>query len=227
MANSIKVSSEVDILFSNIDFRKKLVIDVGCGDGNISRFISGRCKFIYGIDTPEIINKTLSNETLKNVQFKCGVGQELPFDNSFADVIIFIASFHHIPENYMIKAIVESKRVLKNKGQLCFLEPVAKMNSYYELLRIIDDESEIQKKAYKTIKNASYEGFDLLKKAYYYMLRNFTDFENLVTKYVHDELERTTIFEMADNLITLKNLDKENVKWKSYCRLILLKKNNF
>ena len=225
MKNIVEAISEVEILFSNIDLHDKIVIDVGCGDGIITRMLSSRCRYIYGIDTQETIEKTLMGETLSNVQFKNGVGQDLPFRDNFADVIIFFASFHHVPEGEMIKAIRECYRVLKNSGQLCFLEPAPKENSYYELLRIADDEAEIQKRAYQIIKSSDSIGFNHLKEANYYLVRSYNDFENLIENYVSEEEERSRILEGAKKLITLKNLDIEKARWKSFCRINILKKN--
>ena len=165
----------------------KVVIDVGCGNGKITRMLSNRCKYIYGIDTPEIIEKTLTGESLINIQFKSGIGQELPFHDNSADVIIFFASFHHVPDGEMVKAIRECYRVLKNSGQLCFLEPAPKENSYYELLRIADDEAEIQKQAYQIIKSLDSMGFNYLKEAGYYLVRSYGDFEDLVENYISEE----------------------------------------
>ena len=228
MSDKIEALSEVDILISNIDLYDKVVIDVGCGDGKITRMLSNRCKYIYGIDTPEIIEKTLTGESLINVQFKSGIGQELPFHDNSADVIIFFASFHHVPDGEMVKAIRECYRVLKNGGQLCFLEPAPKENSYYELLRIADDEAEIQKQAYQIIKSLDSMGFNYLKEAGYYLVRSYGDFEDLVENYISEEEARSRILEEAKKLITLKNLDIEKATWKSYCRInILEKKSNY
>jgi ubiquinone/menaquinone biosynthesis C-methylase UbiE len=228
MNDEIEAISEVEILFSNIDLHGKVVIDVGCGNGKITRMLSNRCKYIYGIDTPEIIEKTLTGKSLINVQFKSGIGQELPFHDNSADVIIFFASFHHVPDGEMVKAIRECYRVLKNSGQLCFLEPAPKENSYYELLRIADDEAEIQKQAYQIIKSLDSMGFNNLKEAGYYLVRSYGDFEDLVENYISEEEARSRILEEAKKLIKLKNLDIEKATWKSYCRInILEKKSNY
>ena len=113
MNHEIEALSEVDLLISNIDLHDKVVIDVGCGDGKITRMLSNRYKYIYGVNTSEIIEKTSTGESLNNVQFKSGIGQELSFNNNFLDVIIFFAGFHHVPECEMSITIQECSRILK------------------------------------------------------------------------------------------------------------------
>ena len=43
MNHEIEALSEVDLLISNIDLHDKVVIDVGCGDGKITRVSSKQC----------------------------------------------------------------------------------------------------------------------------------------------------------------------------------------
>jgi ubiquinone/menaquinone biosynthesis C-methylase UbiE len=224
MNDSIKVFSEIEVLTSNIDFHSKVIIDVGCGFGKLTRILSNHCKYIYGIDLPEIIAKAKIEEPLYNVQFKTGIGQDLPFNNNFADIIIFFTSFHHIPENEMSNTIKECFRVLKSRGRLCFVEPVARENSYYEMLRTIDDEAEIQKQAYQIIKRADLNNFSHVTEANFYLERSYKDFENLVNQYVNEEQNKSEILENAKEIIMKKNVALEKVKFKSYCRLNLLEK---
>ena len=45
-----------------------------------------------------------------------GVGQDLPVEDSSADVVVFSYSLHHVPAEHIADALVEAKRVLRPGG---------------------------------------------------------------------------------------------------------------
>ena len=72
--------------------RGKRVIDVGCGDGRMALGCAPHASEVVGVDPdPEAIRlaqrKARELDT-KNVKFKVGVAQELPFADGYFDVVI-------------------------------------------------------------------------------------------------------------------------------------------
>ena len=140
-----KVDSEIDILKANLNFSRKVVIDIGCGTGKISKMIASEAAFVIGIDTPDLIGMAKKYYQPDNFILKTGSGQNMPVESNYADIIICYASFHHIPENEMNIAMRECYRVLKEDGLLVMCEPLTDKGSYYDLVSLIEDERVIRK----------------------------------------------------------------------------------
>ncbi len=107
-----KEKSELDVILKYFNPSGKIIIDSGCGSGYLSLQLAEKGAKVYGIDKKFVINK-LESVKNKNIVFKSGKSENLPFENSFADVIIYYASFHHIPKAKMPEALSECSRVLK------------------------------------------------------------------------------------------------------------------
>lgn len=218
MIKFTKVDSEIDILSEHIDFKDKTVVDIGCGTGKISRFLAAKAKFVIGIDTPELICKAADSEIPENVIFKEGLAQNLPIENCSADVLIFFASFHHIPEEKMSAALKEGTRVLKKDGIVCFIEPYAMEGTYYDLTRLLEDEAAIQKIALQKITEAGKTGFVQMHESFYFLERSLDYFINQINVYVPDEQKRNEILIKAKELAEEKFIKTGSPIYKSLCR---------
>ena len=97
--------------------KKTAILDVGCGTGEIlSTLASKKGLILAGIDiSPEII-KIASEKANRNIDFKIGDAEELPWKENCFDLIICTYSFHHYPRPEI--ALREMQRVLKPKGQV-------------------------------------------------------------------------------------------------------------
>lgn len=226
MENFIKVNSDLEILEQNISFENKTIIDAGCGTGKLVRVLAPKVYKAIGFDKPELLKKATETEYPGNVEFVSGLAQKMPVENSSADVVLFFASFHHIPENEMSDGISEIGRVLKPGGTLCFLEPVARDGSYYDITRLVEDEKEIQQKAYKMIKSVDASIFAEQEEKFYYLERSFQDYKNLLSVYVPDEQLRNNIIEKAEQVIKSKGENPDEIRFKSLCRLNVFKRIN-
>lgn len=218
MIKFTKVDSEIEILQQHIDFKNKTVVDIGCGTGKISRFLAAKAKFVIGVDTPELICKAADSEIPANLIFKEGLAQNLPLDDNSADVLIFFASFHHIPEDKMPQAIKECARVLKKNGIVCFIEPYAMEGTYYDLTRLLEDEAAIQKIAWQKIIDAGKNGFIPLYESFYFLERSLDYFINQINVYVPDEQKRNEILIKAKELAEEKLIKTGSPVYKSLCR---------
>lgn len=99
--------------------KKASILEVGCGTGKLSRFLSKKinCKNYTAIDIdPKMITKAESEaHSEKEAIFQVADVLNLPFDNESFDVVLSMDLLHHLPQ--WQKAIKEIYRVLKNKGQ--------------------------------------------------------------------------------------------------------------
>jgi len=115
--------------------------------------------------------------------------------------------------------------ILKPNGHLVFLEPVEQEGSYYELTRLIEDESEIQMKAYNHILSACQNSFCSVNESFYFVERSFQDFQNLINIFVKNDEERKKIVTKALEIVKKKNGTIETVRFPSYARLNMIKKS--
>lgn len=225
MPGFINAGSEIDILKASFRFRGKTVVDVGCGTGRISRLIASLGASVIGIDAPELINLAEKQPVTENILFKTGTGQNLPVESNYADIIIYFASFHHVPEVEMNAALNECHRVLKEDGLLCFCEPLTDKGSYYDLTGLVEDEREIREIAYAYISFAGETDFHMVAELYYYMERSFEDFRNLVNIYVSDQKQREDILYRAKEIVLQTNPDIDSARFRSLARMNILQKN--
>jgi ubiquinone/menaquinone biosynthesis C-methylase UbiE len=216
-----RVNSELDLILKYIIPKNKTIIDAGCGSGYLTLKLSNAGGKVYGIDTPAVINK-LINLKHKNAFFKPGKSENLPFENEFADAIIYYSSFHHVAKDKMTKAIEECNRVLKVGGLAVFVEPSLEKGCYFELLRIVLDERKIQKYAYKIIKTIPNYGFNPVTEKHIYLIRTFNDFSDLVNKFIKNKKDKQTAILKAEKKIIDRK--KNNRLFRSTARINIYKK---
>jgi SAM-dependent methyltransferase len=91
----------------------KIVVDIGCGPGNVYATVGGSPKLLIGVD--------ISHNALKIAQ---DVGytpifadaHHLPFINGFADIVVVNATLHHCDD--MGRVLAEAARIVRPGGVL-------------------------------------------------------------------------------------------------------------
>ncbi len=75
------------------------VLDVGCGSGRWTKFISSKVKFVEAIDpSSAVIQAAKMNDKVNNVRVTQASVENIPFgDNSF-DFVFSLGVLHHIPD---------------------------------------------------------------------------------------------------------------------------------
>lgn len=97
--------------------KKQILLDVACGDGEITKKFKDNFKLIIGIDlNKNQIEKAKENNFNKNVIFRKENAENLPFRNETIDVIISNCALEHFKNDE--KALNEMQRVLKKQGEL-------------------------------------------------------------------------------------------------------------
>lgn len=107
------------------------VVDLGSGAGNdvfVARAIAGDSGKVIGIDmTEEMVEKANRNNRklgYKNVEFKLGDIENMPLENSIADVVVSNCVLNLVPDKQ--KAFAEIYRILKSGGHFCVSDIVIK-----------------------------------------------------------------------------------------------------
>jgi len=223
-----KISSDYEILKEYIKPEDETIVDVGCGTGELVRWMASQKIEAIGIDVAGMIKKAKKNPRVKNEKYIIGSGQQLPFNQNFADVITYIASFHHIPSADMEQALKECHRVLKPKGKVIIIEPVAEKDSYYEIIKLAEDEAEIQNYAYGVLQRAEEVNLKIFSEEIFYLERSFQDYVDLLNIFIDSESEKTSMIKKArETTLKLSEMAGDNFeefKYKSIARLIIVEK---
>jgi len=106
------------------------VLEIGCGAGNLSRFLVQR---LHG---GELICLDISNywlnkakerlEKFNNIKYKLRDLTKLNLENSYYDIVILHYVLHDIKKEHRLNTIKTLKNKLKNKGVVYIREPTRK-----------------------------------------------------------------------------------------------------
>ena len=217
-----KINSEFEIFQKNLSIKNKTIVDIGCGVGKVTRALAENGAIVHGTDLPDLIEKAKSITPIANEQYKVGSAENLPYNDNFADILLYFASFHHVPKDKMDAAMLECYRILKSNGLVVFLEPVPKKNSYYELTRLVEDEAKILSKAHVIIQNCQTYNFKCINENYYYLERSYLDYKNLLDIYVTDDIERNKYLQQAEKVLLKFSKNINTFRFRSICRVNIL-----
>ena len=100
---------------SIINAQTTTALDVGCGSGRWSRYISKKVKFIEAVDPSDAIAKaSIFNKDIENIRWTQASVDNIPFvDNSF-DFVFSLGVLHHIPDTQ--QALTDAVKKLKPGG---------------------------------------------------------------------------------------------------------------
>jgi SAM-dependent methyltransferase len=160
------------------------VIDVGCGNGWLTRQMTRRGAHVHGVEvSPRQLALARAAKAVADEDYIQGSAEDLPFPNRFADIVIYFNSLHHVDGSVMQRALHEAARVLKHGGVLFISEPFPE-GPYFELMKTIHDETIVRNNAQRALMRAPEYGL-LLEKSLSHLdtvsLANFQAFHDRLT----------------------------------------------
>ncbi len=147
-----------EVLRNHLSLAGQRIADVGCGDGALARLMAKGGARVIGIECSQVqLDRAQAAEKVAGEKYLFGRGEDLPLDDASQDVVVFFNSLHHVPVGDQAAALAEARRVLVPAGLLYIQEPIAE-GAYFEMVRPIDDETQVRAAALAAIRAAVANG---------------------------------------------------------------------
>jgi SAM-dependent methyltransferase len=151
--------TSTDVIEELLDIENAEVVDVGCGDGWLTRWLTSAGAHATGIEvSPRQLAKARAVQAVRDEHYMTGIAEDLPLRNRSADIIIFFNSFHHVDAAGRPWALKEAARVLKHGGILYVSEPLPE-GPYFKLMQPAHDETLVRQQAQEALTHAPEFGF--------------------------------------------------------------------
>jgi SAM-dependent methyltransferase len=184
MVTSTPHRSHDEVLAEFVDVAGKRVVDVGCGAGALVRWLRSQHADVIGVECGEVMLRMARESDPDHLEsYLEGVGQDLPLDDGEFDVVVYSYSLHHVPAAHMVDALREAGRVLRRDGTLYVVEPIA-AGPGHEVIKLIDDETEVRTQAQAALEQADGVGLDLLTESRYNSRMVLTGADALIERVV-------------------------------------------
>ena len=115
---------------------KKRILDAGCGEGALARFLAEPGREITGVDPDEGCIRRASARAAGGTEFRCCTLEDLSDPGPF-DAVVLSASLHHMDGD---RALEKAKRLLEKGGLLLIVglaRPSSPGDRLLEILRVV------------------------------------------------------------------------------------------
>jgi len=122
--------------------KNHVVVDVGCGSGNLTLHSANKCKLAIGVDPSEAsIRFCNSLDSNGHSAFIPATGDALPFPNEYADIVLLVEVIEHLdaPMNILSEAL----RILKKGGLIFVTTPNYAFPSFWPVAEWLADRSRL------------------------------------------------------------------------------------
>lgn len=161
----LPVRRHTEVLRETTRFAGRRVLEVGCGAGGLLGWLVKEGAMPIGLD-PERPQLARARQAAPDVPLVAGVGEALPFASGSVDLVLCFNSLHHVPIDRQWQAVAEAARVLARGGELLVVEPIPE-GPWFELLRPLDDETEVRQEARRVLTAAAALGLPMAREEVY------------------------------------------------------------
>ena len=164
------------------------VVDVGCGAGALARTLIGHGARVTGVD-PNGAAVAAAARAAPEATVLEGAAEHLPLADRAAGGAVFLNSLHHAADP--AAALREAARVVRPGSPIVVVEPLPR-GTYFEVLRLIDDETAVRLAAQAALARATGEGtFACLRDETFDRSSSFKDVEDFFARTAAVDPERS------------------------------------
>jgi hypothetical protein len=195
-----ELTTDLQVLEGLVALEGRDVLDVGCGGGALVRELVARGARAVGL---EISERQLGDARANGLgRFVVGRAEELPLPAHSLDAVLYIRSLHHVPEAAMVPALADARRVLRPGGVVYVAEPLAE-GDYFELVSIVDDETEVRAAAQRAVAACARAGLKRVQTREYEVGAVSTGIGGLRRRIVDVDPERAAVFDAHEDELTV------------------------
>lgn len=182
--------SPTDVLTEMLPLDGADVLDVGCGEGELVRFMRSRGARAVGAECgAEMRRRALANDPEHADGYVDAVGEDLPFADASFDAVVYSYSLHHVPVDAIPAALAEAHRVLRPGGALMVVEPAIDEPEDSMTAPVVDETVE-RTAAQAAIDEAHRLGFEVRRRFVYLSESVQSDFDSYADRIVGISPER-------------------------------------
>jgi SAM-dependent methyltransferase len=222
--------SSAEVMNDILDLDGATVVDVGCGDGWLTRRMTRQGAVVTGIEvSPKQLAAARAVAAVGSEHYIQGLAEELPIPSRSADIVVYFNSFHHVDEVGLPRALREAARVLKLGGILYVAEPMPE-GPYFELMKPAHDETVVRDRAQDALRHAP-EYRLLLEKTLVHIdtvtMRSFEAFHDRITSINPQVRERFAEEEeqMRESFIALSRETPDGRQFDQPMRVTVLRRS--
>ena len=167
----IQKNKVLEMIEQFVDLQDQKVLEIGCGEGHISKLLALKTRQYIAIDPDEHSIEKAKAE-IQHVDFRIGHGESLEFEDGSFPLVLFTFSLHHQESRLALK---EAHRVLAANGQLIIVEPLVN-GEFTQFFNLFEDETERILNALKSIAESD---FEIERKESFFTLVSFADLDEL------------------------------------------------
>jgi len=158
------------------------IVDVGCGEGQLTRALASRGARVTGCD-PFIAAADWTEHGGGRYRLVKTPADALPEPDRSVDLVLFVFSLHHVPETKLQAALAEARRVLRPAGRLYVAEPLARGPHQY-IMELFHDETAVRKAAATALARFAKPQFATDRIANYTDTRTFSGFDDFAGRMI-------------------------------------------
>jgi ubiquinone/menaquinone biosynthesis C-methylase UbiE len=190
-----QIRSATDVLADTVELDDRDVLDVGCGEGGLVRWMRTRGARVVGAECgDEMRRRALAADPAHSDDYLDAEGQDLPFDDARFDVVVYSYSLHHVPVDDIPNALDEARRVLRPGGTLYVVEPDVDPPETSVAYPVVD-ETEVRTAAQRALDEASAHGFVSVDRFTYESETVHPDFEAFADQIVGIDPDRAELLQ--------------------------------
>ena len=168
--------SHLEALLATVGPVQRLrVIDIGCGEGQMTRALAALGAQVTGYD-PFIAGTEPTAHGAGSFRLVKAAADAIPEPDATADLVLFIFSLHHVPRAKLDGALREARRLLRPSGRLYVAEPLAQGPHQY-VMELFHDETAVRSAAAEALARFARPFFATDQISTYTDVRSYSDFD--------------------------------------------------